>query len=74
MDNWINSAEKHFGIHLSEPQIQQFRTYEALLLEWNSKINLTAVRDPDGIRVKHFLDSLSCIQALGDMNGKSLIK
>ena len=73
MDNWINSAERLFGIHLSEPQIQQFRTYESLLLEWNSKINLTAVRDPDGIRVKHFLDSLTCVQALGDMNGKSLI-
>ena len=73
MENWITAAEKLFGLTLSQDQQEQFRIYEALLLGWNSKINLTAVRDPEGIRVKHFLDSLSCVPVLGDMNGKSLI-
>jgi 16S rRNA (guanine527-N7)-methyltransferase len=40
-----------------------FLTYEKELLEWNSRFNLTAIRDPDSIRTKHFLDSLSCILA-----------
>ena len=73
MEDWVKSAGELFNVQLSEEQQEQFRIYEALLLDWNSKINLTAVRDAEGIRVKHFLDSLSCIPVLGDMNGKSLI-
>ena len=73
MDNWITAAEKLLDLTLSQNQQEQFRVYEELLLDWNSKINLTAVRDPEGIRIKHFLDSLTCVPALGDMNGKSLI-
>lgn len=73
MTDWIKAAETLFDIKLSDEQLKQFRTYEALLLDWNSKINLTAVRDEEGIRIKHFLDSLSCVPVLGDMNGKSLI-
>ena len=73
MENWFESAEDLFGVKLSDVQREQFRVYEALLIDWNSKINLTAVRDPEGIRIKHFLDSLSCVPVLGDMNGRSLI-
>ncbi len=73
MDNWIDIAENNFKIKLSAEQIEQFRVYEELLMDWNAKINLTAVRDREGIRLKHFLDSLTCASALGDMNGKSLI-
>ena len=73
MEKWEKTAEERFGAALSEQQREQFRIYEALLMNWNSKINLTAVRDIDGIRIKHFLDSLSCVPILGNMNGKSLI-
>jgi 16S rRNA (guanine527-N7)-methyltransferase len=73
MENWIKAADDLFGIKLTADQQEKFRIYETLLLDWNSKINLTAVRDAEGIRVKHFLDSLSCVPVLGDMNGKSLI-
>lgn len=73
MEKWITYAEELFQISLNETQIQQFKTYETILMDWNSKINLTAVRDEEGIRLKHFLDSLSCAKALGNMNGKSLI-
>lgn len=72
-EGWIHSAEILFGVKLSEEQAEQFAVYEALLMDWNSKINLTAVRDAEGIRIKHFLDSLSCVPVLGGMNGKSLI-
>lgn len=73
MEPWVESARKLFGIELSEEQQAQFTVYEALLMEWNAKINLTAIREVQGIRIRHFLDSLSCAFALGDMNGKSLI-
>ena len=44
------------GAEVSEGQIAQFNKYSALLTSWNEKMNLTAVTDPDGIAVKHFLD------------------
>ncbi len=73
MEQWMETAQDLFGVSLTEEQMGQFRTYENLLMDWNSRINLTAVRDIEGIRLKHFLDSLSCVKALGDLNGKSLI-
>lgn len=73
MENWIELAHSLWNISLTDEQQEQFRTYETLLTDWNSKINLTAVRDAEGIHIKHFLDSLSCVPVLGDMNGRSLI-
>lgn len=43
---------------VSEAQIVQFEKYSGMLVEWNEKMNLTAVTEPDGISVKHFLDSI----------------
>ena len=37
--------------------------YEKELMSWNQKFNLTAIRDVESIRVKHFLDSFSCVMA-----------
>lgn len=46
-------------IELNEKQINQFYRYMELLLEWNEKINLTAITDPHEIILKHFIDSLT---------------
>lgn len=51
-------AEKN-GLILSEEQIEKLDIYEKLLLEWNKKMNLTAITDSDGIAIKHFYDSLT---------------
>ena len=64
MTNWIDSAKSDFGIELSAKQRAQFQIYLDELLEWNQKFNLTAIRDVEGIEIKHFLDSLSVVQAL----------
>lgn len=61
------------GAPLQPEQIVQFQQYEALLLDWNERMNLTAVRLPTDIRIRHFLDSLSCGPVIGDLNGRSLI-
>ncbi|MDU4961309.1 MAG: 16S rRNA (guanine(527)-N(7))-methyltransferase RsmG [Sporomusaceae bacterium] len=49
-----------FGIVLSEAQLSQFTLYYRLLTEWNQRINLTAITEPEEVAVKHMLDSLSC--------------
>ncbi len=46
------------GLVLSEKQIAQFNDYAAFLVEYNEKINLTAITDYKGILEKHFYDSL----------------
>lgn len=50
-------AEK--GIHLSSFQLEQFDLYYKLLVEWNEKMNLTAITDEEEVYLKHFYDSLS---------------
>lgn len=46
------------GIDLTQEQIDQFQKYMDLLLEWNEKMNLTAITTPSEIWEKHFLDSV----------------
>ncbi|NLX63895.1 MAG: 16S rRNA (guanine(527)-N(7))-methyltransferase RsmG [Clostridiaceae bacterium] len=50
---------KEYNIVLSNEQTEKFSQYARLLIEWNEKINLTAITDPEDIVIKHFLDSLS---------------
>ena len=46
-------------IRLTEFQIEQFYKYMNLLIEWNSKMNLTAIVEPEEIILKHFIDSIT---------------
>ena len=46
-------------IKFTEEQLNQFYEYMNLLLEWNEKINLTAITDPSEVILKHFIDSLT---------------
>lgn len=47
------------NIELKEKQVKQFYDYINLLIEWNKKINLTAIIEPKEIILKHFVDSLT---------------
>lgn len=49
---------------LTPGQSAQFSTYLDLLLKWNAKLNLTAVREPEAIVRRHFLESIQCAQVL----------
>jgi len=73
MDQFILHTQQLLKIQLTESQIEAFRIYEKELLFWNEKFNLTAIRDSEQVRNKHFLDSLSCILAWGEEKPKSLI-
>lgn len=60
--DWIQELEKKakkMQIELSNQQLEQFYLYMNLLLEWNGKINLTAITDPKEIILKHFIDSIT---------------
>src|SRR5918911_5326493 len=48
-------------LQLSESQLEQFLRYQQELLDWNTRINLTAITDPEEVLMKHFLDSLSLL-------------
>lgn len=50
---------KKIDIEFNDKQINQFYEYMNLLLEWNEKINLTAIIEPEEIILKHFIDSLT---------------
>ena len=52
------------GVEISQKQAEQFYTYMELLLEWNEKMNLTAITDPEEVILKHFIDSLTIIPYL----------
>lgn len=52
-------ALKSKGIELNDTQIAQFKKYFELLVEWNEKMNLTAITDFEGVYLKHFFDSIS---------------
>jgi len=63
METLARDAQALFNVHLSGRQVLALHTYEKELLEWNQKFNLTAIRDAESIRTKHFLDSFSCVLA-----------
>lgn len=52
---------KDYKITLTENQYEQFQKYFELLVEWNEKMNLTAITDESGVALKHFADSLSLL-------------
>ena len=73
METFLQLAEFNFGIALSNEQIEMFTLFEALLLKWNKKYNLTAITDHDEIRIKHFYDSLTCLSIIPANKAISLI-
>ena len=53
-----------FGVEVTPELTEKLGIYARLLVEWNEKMNLTAITDPQGIAVKHFADSLTAAELL----------
>ena len=71
----IDGAQK-MGISIHKEQIKKFSRFLELLVQWNQKINLTSLKTPQEIIIKHFLDSISCIKVINkyiDTEGVSVI-
>lgn len=47
------------GIEINDKQLKQFELYYEILVEWNEKINLTALTDREDVYLKHFYDSIT---------------
>ena len=69
----LRQGTRELGIELTQAQEKQFFTYWQLLVEWNQKFNLTAILEEKEVIVKHFLDSLTCLNALPFKTGMSVI-
>ena len=64
MDRLVTGAMK-LGIPLRQDQVRQFEEYYHTMLDWNQRINLTAITDSEEVQVRHFLDSLTIYPILG---------
>ncbi len=56
----LRHTAANWNISLSNAQIQQFVRYAAEVRQWNERVNLTAITDPEAFVVRHVLDSLRC--------------
>ena len=61
---------KQLHLELSKEQISQFISYYELLIDWNSRMNLTAITEFEDVLKKHFIDSLSLISAVPNLAQK----
>jgi len=66
MSDFLVAIQEYVSITLTPKQLSNLATYEHTLVEWNTRVNLTAVDEPEKIRTKHFLDSLTCYRAMQD--------
>lgn len=67
----LSSCEK-MEIEITTDAVDRFDDYARLLVEYNEKVNLTAITAPDDIVIKHFVDSL-CLTKFVDVNNKAII-
>ena len=61
------------GIPLTAEQIGQFSVYHEMLLDWNTRMNLTALTAPEDVAVKHIIDSLTAYDAARFDGARTLI-
>ncbi len=72
MKKLLKDACLELNILINDRQIDDFLKYKDILLEWNDKINLTAITDHREIILKHFVDSITVCKFV-DFNGKNFI-
>ena len=73
MDRPLKEILNLSGIQISPSQLHSFQVYEDELISWNEKFNLTAIKDREGIRVKHFLDSLTCLKVFPNLHSHRVV-
>ena len=62
----MQEKSKDLGVRFFVEQLEQFFEYMELLIDWNGKMNLTAITDPDEIILKHFIDSITILKEIED--------
>lgn len=70
LNELLKKGVLEFGYELGDIQTEKLLKYKDLLMEWNEKINLTAIEDDRDIIIKHYIDSLSILPFLQDKDLK----
>ncbi|MDD4923480.1 MAG: 16S rRNA (guanine(527)-N(7))-methyltransferase RsmG [Dehalococcoidales bacterium] len=70
MNRLAEGAEK-LGVTLDSYQLNQFEIYYLDLVDWNNRINITAITDVGEVQIKHFLDSLALVSVIKDRSNVS---
>lgn len=71
--NLLKTEAEKYGVILDDTALSRFDTYGKMLVDWNEKINLTAITDSYGVTVKHFLDSLTLFNYINISEGAKII-
>jgi len=66
MQELAHAVNSLLGVRLTSSQLAALACYESELLDWNTRYNLTAIDTTENIRLKHFLDSLTCLLVMRD--------
>ena len=69
----LKEEAERLGVELDETALNNFDAFAEMLVDWNSRINLTAITDPLGIVYKHFADSLTAFAAVDVPQGAGFI-
>lgn len=68
----LKSSCESLGISITDEAVDRFDKYAEMLVDYNEKVNLTAITAPDDIVIKHFADSL-CLMKFCELHGKKII-
>lgn len=69
----LKTDAETIGIPLTDQMLSQFEQYCDLLLDWNQRMNLTAIREPEAVAVRHFADSLTLLACCPIRQGATVI-
>ena len=61
----VAQGAKALGLTVEPEALERFQNYCDILLDWNEKVNLTAIRKPEEVAVKHFVDSVALLSVCG---------
>jgi len=67
----LSEAARNMGFALTPTHLEMFQAYYKNLIAWNQRFNLTAITEYEHAQIRHFLDSLTCLLAIGGAQGGS---
>lgn len=71
--SYLKTEAQRLGVELDEAALDRFELLAQMLVDWNSRVNLTAITEPNEIVIKHFLDSLTPLSHIDLPKGARVI-
>lgn len=71
--DFLKDKAKRIGFDLTKEELEKFYLYADFLLEYNKKVNLTAIVEPKEVVIKHFLDSMILLKYINVLNNQKLL-